>query len=223
MNHRCRAQACQWMPQTFGTKFSAILFRNTNRRWYRLLVWNLKFHFSMRINASFPAIHGNVRPFWSWQTDVKMLLTDKLGYTGCARAVETTQRAKGKGVAQCSNYTPLRHPWLSSLWNSLSCWSQLPVKKLARKRAFVELFPAPSTKIYSQLFFYFPKVGEIKTNCIVIIIAHIVMQESRKEKQTNEEIETKKQRQRKWKEHDIRKAVGKSKGENTGLCEVSES
>lgn len=49
------------------------------------------------------------------------------------------------------------------------------------------------------------------------------MQESRKEKQTNKEIETIKQRQRKWKEHDIWKAVGKGKGENTGLCEVSES
>lgn len=59
------------------------------------------------------------------------------------------------------------------------------------------LFPAPSTKIHSQLFFYFPKVGEIKANCTVIIISYIVMQESRKEKQTNKEIETIKQRQRK--------------------------
>lgn len=148
-----------------------------------------------------------------------MLLIDKLNYVGCAGPVETSQRAKTEGVAQCANYTPLRHPWLSSLWNnSLSLWSQLPVEKLARKRALLGLFPALSKKIHSQLFFYFPKVGEIKANCIVIfIISYIVMQESRKEKQTDKEIETIKQRQRKWKKHDIRKAVGKSKGENTGF------
>lgn len=94
MNHRCCAQACQWMPQTFRTKLSAILFRNTNRRWYRLLVWILKSHFSMCINASFTAIHWNGSPFWSWQTDVKMLLTDKLEYISCTETVENPREQR---------------------------------------------------------------------------------------------------------------------------------
>lgn len=51
-------------------------------------------------------------------TEVTMLLIDKCGICGLCRSPRAlAQEGKGKGVAQSSNHTPWRHPWLSGPGN----------------------------------------------------------------------------------------------------------
>lgn len=80
-------------------------------------------------------------------TEVTMLLIDKCGIYGLCRSPRAlAQEGKGEGVAQCSNHTPWRHPWLSDPGNRPSRGSQRGVGKHVTDRPLNGVISCPFGK-----------------------------------------------------------------------------
>ena len=147
-------------------------------------------------------------------TEVTMLLIDKCGICGLCRSPRAlAQEGKGEGVAQCSNHTPWRHPWLSGPGN-WAAEASGELENMWQTDLFTGLFLAPLGKNPQPV--SSPKAGEIKANCTVSVLFLIYSVNIRiKERKVGgkRERDNKMRRgQRKWKAWDIWTAVREATG-----------